>query len=140
STRWGWAAEEESVAASNSPLIVRSADPLNAEPSLDKLVANWITPNEQFYIRSHAAAPQVDAKSFTLTVSGLVNKPLVLRVDELVERFAKHSAIATMTCAGNRRKEFNQIKPVGGVQWEAGAIGNAKWTGVLLSEVLKAAG
>jgi sulfite oxidase len=45
-----------------------------------------------------------------------------------------------MTCAGNRRVEFNKIKPVGGVQWGAGAIGNAQWGGARLSEVLKAAG
>jgi sulfite oxidase len=140
---WGWANEvpaTKAVGGGDSPLIVRSVNPPNAEPALEKLVANWITPNELFYVRSHAVAPRIDAKSFTLTVSGLVNKPLVLRVGELVERFAMHSAIATLTCAGNRRNELSKIKPIAGVQWEAGAIGNAKWTGVLLSEVLKAAG
>src|SRR5262245_53550737 len=30
-------------------LIVRSAKPLNAESALDDLVADWITPVEQFY-------------------------------------------------------------------------------------------
>jgi sulfite oxidase len=139
---WGWADEEPAKQAEGKAksLILRTEDPLNAEPALDQLVANWLTPTEAFYIRSHGATPQVDAKTFTLTVSGLVNKPLVLRVDELVERFPTQSVKATLTCAGNRRKEFNQIKPVGGVQWEAGAIGNARWKGTILSEVLKAAG
>ena len=137
---WSWAEEPAQQAKSHGPLIVRSEDPLNAETGLKDLVANWLTPTEAFYIRSHGGVPQVDAKSFTLTVSGLVNKPLVLKVDELVERFPIQSVNATLTCAGNRRKEFNQIKPVGGVQWEAGAIGNAKWKGAILSEVLKAAG
>lgn len=139
---WGWAADEPAkhAASKSKSLIVRSEDPLNAEPPLDQLVANWLTPTDAFYIRSHGAVPKVDAKTFTLTVSGLVDKPLVLRVDELVERFPIQSVVATLTCAGNRRKEFNQIKPVGGVQWEAGAIGNARWKGAILSEILKAAG
>jgi sulfite oxidase len=137
-----WAADEPAKQAESKAksLIVRSENPLNAEPALDNLVANWLTPTEAFYIRSHGATPQIDAKTFTLTVSGLVNKPLVLKVDELVERFALQSVNATLTCAGNRRIEFNKIKPVGGVQWEAGAIGNAKWKGAILSEILKAAG
>lgn len=139
---WGWAADEpaQQVERKAKSLILRSEDPLNAEPPLDQLVLNWITPTDAFYIRNHGATPKIDAKSFTLTVSGLVDKPLVLKVDELVERFSIQSVKATLTCAGNRRNEFNKIKPVGGVQWEAGAIGNAKWTGALLSEVLKAAG
>jgi len=44
---------------------------------------------------------------------------------------------ATLTCAGNRRSEFNSEGKVGGVQWEAGAIGNAVWSGVALADVLK---
>ena len=123
-----------------APLLTRSVDPPNAEPTLENLVQNWITPVEQFYIRSHAVAPKVEEKDFTLTISGLVHKPLVLKVKELAERFPERTVTATMTCAGNRRAEYNAIKPVGGVQWESGAIGNATWTGVLLSAVLKAAG
>jgi sulfite oxidase len=46
---------------------------------------------------------------------------------------------ATLTCAGNRRQEMSVIKPVAGVQWDAGAIGNARWTGALLADVLRAA-
>ena len=32
------------------------------------------------------------------------------------------------------------VKKVGGVQWDAGTIGNAQWTGPALAEVLRAAG
>ena len=44
-----------------------------------------------------------------------------------------------MTCAGNRRTEFNEEQKVGGVQWGAGAIGNANWSGVSLADVLQQA-
>ena len=34
---------------------------------------------------------------------------------------------------------MSRIKPVAGVQWNAGAIGQARWTGALLADVLRAA-
>jgi sulfite oxidase len=63
-----------------------------------------------------------------------------LKLGELIERFPAASTTATLTCAGNRRAEFAAIKKVGGVQWDAGAIGNAEWQGVRLVDVLKLAG
>lgn len=121
-------------------LSVHSELPLNAEALMQDLVSKWITPVKHFYIRSHGAAPKIDDGAFRLKVDGLVEKPLELSLAELKERFKEHSATATLTCAGNRREELSQIKPVGGVQWGPGAIGNAEWTGVKLSDVLKAAG
>ena len=121
-------------------LKILSKNPNNAEPTLDSLVESWITPVEQFYIRSHAPIPQLDLKSFRVTVEGLVNKPLSLSLDELKGRFKKTSVIATMTCAGNRRSEHSRVKLIKGVQWSEGAIGNARWGGVRLSDVLKMAG
>jgi sulfite oxidase len=128
--------------AADADLIVRTPDPYNAEPRLLTLVADQITPVKQFYVRNHGPTPSVDAKNFKLTIDGMVNKPLTLALDELKDRFFSNEVEveATLTCAGNRRQELSGIKSVGGVQWDAGAIGNAKWTGVLLAEVLAAAG
>lgn len=121
-------------------LIVRSKMPLNAEPTLDKLLQDWITPVSNFYVRNHAPVPKIDAASFRLSVDGLVQKPLELTTAELQQKFFKSRVTATMTCAGNRREEHSRIKPVGGVQWGAGAIGNAHWGGAKLKDVLQAAG
>ncbi|HEY2252073.1 MAG TPA: molybdopterin-dependent oxidoreductase [Planctomycetaceae bacterium] len=120
-------------------LIVRSLQPLNAEPALEQLVESWITPLELFYVRSHGAVPRVDTAPFRLAIEGLVDRPLRLSVDELTERFPKIETEATLTCAGNRRQEFTG-KKIGGVQWDGGAIGNAKWSGVGLAAVLRHAG
>jgi sulfite oxidase len=120
-------------------LIFRTTDPRNAEPPLDKLVQSWITPTDQFYVRSHAPNPVIDPKAFRLKIAGLVRKPLSLSLDDL-KQHPEHTVTATLTCAGNRRIEFNKQAKVGGVQWEAGAIGNATWTGVALADVLKQAG
>jgi len=120
-------------------LIFRTTDPRNGEPSLDKLVQSWITPTKHFYVRSHAPNPKLDANSFRLKLEGLVNKP----VDEIplarLANLGKQKTTATLTCAGNRRAEFNAEGKVGGVQWEAGAIGNATWSGCPLARLLKAA-
>lgn len=129
----------EGAAGDDGNLIFRTTDPRNAEPPLNKLVQSWITPTEQFYVRSHAPNPVIDPQEFRLQVEGLVEKPLSLSLEEL-KQHPEHTVTATLTCAGNRRVEFNKQAKVGGVQWEAGAIGNATWTGVALADVLKAAG
>ena len=122
-----------------SRLIVRSAKPLNAEPALEDLVADWITPVERFYVRNHGATPTFDAGAFRLSVEGLVGKPLQLSISELTERFPAAKATATLTCAGNRRSEF-QGRKIAGVAWGAGAIGNATWSGISLAALLRHAG
>jgi sulfite oxidase len=73
-------------------------------------------------------------------VEGLVEKPLTLSLAQLREMFPARGAVATLTCAGNRREEHSRIKPADGLQWGSGAIGNARWSGVALADVLKAAG
>lgn len=120
--------------------IVHTQSPRNSEPKLDALIQSWITPVESFYVRSHAPNPKIDTALFRLTVEGLVDKPLSLSLAELNSTFESSSVVTTMTCAGNRRNEHGLVKPVGGVQWKAGAIGNARWSGVRLSDVLKKAG
>lgn len=121
-------------------MIVHTTSPLNSEPNLDVLTNSWITPVESFYVRSHAPNPKIDPSSFRLTVEGLVDKPLSISIAELNGTFESTSVVSTMTCAGNRRSEHSLVKPVGGVPWKAGAIGNARWSGVRLSEMLKKAG
>lgn len=128
-----------STLAADTDLIVRTPDPFNAEPRLLALVADQITPVKHFYVRSHGAVPTVDAKNYKLTIDGLVEKPLSLTLEDL-KQFPEISVEATLTCAGIRRQELSAIKPVGGVQWDAGAIGNANWTGVSLIRILREAG
>ena len=124
-------------------LIFRSTEPRNGEPELAKLVQSWQTPTELFYVRSHAPNPTINPKEFRLKVEGLVRQPISLSLDEL-RRLPEKTTTATLTCAGNRRSEYNgpkyeDVPKVGGVQWEGGTIGNATWAGTLLANVLKQA-
>ncbi len=133
----GWA---QDAPAKQSALIVHTESPFNAETSLDRLLEHWLTPVEDFYIRDHAPRPEVDRDDFRLTVEGLVDRPQSFTLAELTERFPAAEATATLCCAGNRRAEFNRIQPVEGVPWGAGALGNARWGGVRLRDVLEHAG
>ena len=132
--------EEPSIDPGKMDLIYRSKAPRNGEPKLEKLVENWITPTPQFYIRSHGANPSVVADDFRVSVEGMVEKPLGFAIQELIEKFPASSCTCTISCAGIRRYEFNKVKEVKGVAWQEGPIGNAVWSGVRLSDVLKAAG
>ena len=97
-------------------LIVRSADPMNAEPGLAALVAANITPVKHFYVRNHGPLPKVDVSGFKLRIKGMVQRPQELTLGEIKDRFRQITTEATLTCAGNRRQEMSAIKPVGGVQ------------------------
>ncbi len=126
--------------ADAAEMLVHTRVPHNAEPRLENLIDNWITPTERFYVRSHAPNPEIDSESYRLSVEGLVERPSSLSLAELKSSLPRFTTTATMTCAGNRRSEHSLVNKVSGVQWQSGAIGNATWGGVRLSDLLRRAG
>ncbi len=132
--------DEAPIDLAKADLIYRTRAPRNGEPRLEELVKDWITPTPQFYIRSHGPNPSIVADQFKVSIEGMVEKPLVFSIAELIEKFPKSSVTCTVSCAGIRRYEFIKEKAIKGVAWQEGPIGNAVWSGVRLSDVLKAAG
>ena len=132
--------DEAPIDPAKADLIYRTRAPRNGEPRLEELVKDWVTPTPQFYIRSHGPNPTVVADQFKVSISGMVEKPLEFSIQELIEKFPKSSVTCTVSCAGIRRYEFIREKAIKGVAWQEGPIGNALWSGVRLSDVLKAAG
>ena len=121
--------------------IVHTTNPINAEPTLDKLRENFITPYEEFYMRNHGEIPMINAEEYRLKINGLVDRELELTFDNIRNNFKKRTVMATLQCAGNRRTELTHFAPVPGeVPWREGAIGNATWSGASLKEVLMSAG
>lgn len=53
-----------------------------------------------------------------------------------IKKLPKHTVTAAIMCGGNRRSEMAEIKPVKGLSWGPSAVGNAKWSGARLSDVL----
>jgi len=125
----------------NPSLTVHSENPFNAESSPAILCETFITPEEHFFIRTHGSIPEIDSEQYKLRVTGMVQRPLDLPLNKILNDFPRRTITATVQCAGNRRAEFSRIAEIHGeINWDAGAIGNARWTGALLSEILKAAG
>ena len=97
-----------------------------------------ITPNNAFYVRWHLQTiPPIDPKTYKLKVTGHIDKPLELTIDDL-RKMPSSSVVAVNQCSGNSRGLFEP--KVTGAQWTNGAMGNAKWAGVKLADVLKLAG
>jgi len=117
-------------------LIVREREPLNLEMPFAALRGR-ITPDEQFYIRSHFAIPKLDVAEWRLAIEGAVERPFEISYDELRQMPAT-TITATLECAGNSRAML--VPKASGLLWQLGAVGNAKWTGVRLADVLEKAG
>ena len=115
---------------------VVTATPENSETPQES-VRSWVTPNRLFFVRNHFAAPALDLAGWRLPVEGCVRRSTAWTWDELAA-LPERTVFATVECAGNGRS-FLQPQ-VHGVQWGAGAIGHAEWTGVPLRLVLEQAG
>jgi len=115
---------------------VTPTGPENSETPLAS-IRGWVTPNRLFFVRNHFEQPALDMAGYRLRVEGLVEHPLELSWEDLTA-LPERSLFATVECAGNGRSFL--ATPVPGVQWGAGAIGHAEWTGVPLARVLERAG
>ena len=97
-----------------------------------------ITPNGLFFNRSHSGTTQVDPHKFRLMIHGLLDKPLVLTLEEL-KRYPSESRIHFIECPANgstgwRGPQFDNL------QFVKGMMSSAEWTGVPLKVVLKELG
>ena len=97
------------------------------------------TPNDRFYVRWHWAVipTEVNVDTFRLAVRGHVDRRLSLSLKELLD-LPQVEIAAVNQCSGNSRGFF-QPRVAGG-EWGNGAMGNARWTGVRLKDVLDRAG
>lgn len=117
-------------------MIIREKEPANLEMPFAAL-DGFLTPNEQFYVRSHFPVPQIAASEWRLKIEGAVDRPRELTYGDLLDMKTRTIA-ATLECAGNSRVFL--VPKVKGTQWELGAVGNAEWTGVSLGDLLQQTG
>ena len=121
------------------PLLVLSPRPPQLETPFAVFDQGVYTPNDAFFVRWHLSnIPQhVDASAHRIAVSGEVNRPLSLSLDDLAS-LPQVEITAVNQCSGNGRGL--SAPRVAGGQWDNGAMGNALWTGVRLRDVLDRAG
>jgi DMSO/TMAO reductase YedYZ molybdopterin-dependent catalytic subunit len=138
---WPSRGDEPAEAAAERPsrLIVRVERPLDAETPAPAL-ASWLTPNDQLFVRSHFGPPDpalVDPRRWRLRIAGAVERTLEWTLDDLL-RLEQVDVTAVVQCSGNGRAFFQPKVP--GVQWERGAVGNVRWSGVRFGDLLRRAG
>ncbi|MET8051060.1 molybdopterin-dependent oxidoreductase [Streptosporangium sp. NPDC005286] len=116
--------------ARNGITLPRPATPLAPLPAgVDlriKGLSPFVTPNSDFYrVDTALVVPQVDPRSWTLKIHGMVDRPVELTFADLMKRTVVEADV-TLCCVSNE---------VGGPY-----IGNARWLGVSLADVLRDAG
>jgi DMSO/TMAO reductase YedYZ molybdopterin-dependent catalytic subunit len=117
-------------------MLVRSTRPEDLE-MLPSGFSDYITPIEHFFVRTHVHVPTVNASAWRLKIDGEVARPLTLTMDDL-RMFPSVELVSVLECAGNGRGFYEPSVP--GLQWGSGAVGNGRWKGVRLVDVLKRAG
>ena len=120
-------------------LIKRTYRPPNFETPLEYFRTEF-TPNNAFFVRWHLAGiPQVNLRDWRLNVGGdAAGKATTYDMATLKRDFEQVELAAVCLCSGNRRGMFQPHVP--GVEWGVGAMGNARWKGVRLRDLLNKAG
>jgi sulfite dehydrogenase len=119
------------------PLIVLTTRPPQLETPFQIFNDSLITPNDAFFVRYHNAGipTSIDGDKHVIRIGGnAVGKPFELTMAELKTQFKPIEVIAVNQCSGNSRGLFNPR--VTGGQLTNGAMGNARWLGVSLKDVL----
>lgn len=122
------------------PLILVHSRPPHLETPFTVFNDGPLTPNDAFFVRYHLAGvpTSIDLATYRLKISGTVKRPLQLSLADLKSMPGQVELVAVKQCSGNSRGYFSPR--VFGAQLGNGAMGNARWTGVPLKDVLEKAG
>jgi DMSO/TMAO reductase YedYZ molybdopterin-dependent catalytic subunit len=120
-----------------SDMILQRTRPPLLETPFDVFDQAVLTPSDRFYVRWHLAniPTSIDPATFKLAIHGHVNKTVSLTLDEIAHNFERFEIVAVNQCSGNSRGFFSPR--VAGGEWANGAMGNARWTGVRLKDLLE---
>jgi DMSO/TMAO reductase YedYZ molybdopterin-dependent catalytic subunit len=119
------------------PLIVLTTRPPQLETPFAVFNDSIITPNDAFFVRYHNAGlpTSIDPDTYVIKIGGnAAGKPFELPLADLRTKFKPVEIVAVNQCSGNSRGLF--APRVTGGQLTNGAMGNARWLGVPLKDVL----
>ena len=122
------------------PMIGVTSRPPHLETPFAVFNESVLTPNDAFFVRYHLANipfEDIDPDTYTVEIKGLVDRPHKLTLADL-KRMPTTELVAVNQCSGNSRGFFEPRTPGG--QLGNGAMGNARWRGVSLKQVLERAG
>jgi DMSO/TMAO reductase YedYZ molybdopterin-dependent catalytic subunit len=105
-----------------------NADPAAVNRRIDiRNIDGYTTPNDQFFFIQHYNRPEVDASSWRLKFTGLVNKPAEFSLAD-IKAMKPTEVVNGYECSGNSARAFEGLSSCG------------RFTGVPLSQVLKQVG
>jgi DMSO/TMAO reductase YedYZ molybdopterin-dependent catalytic subunit len=103
--------------------------PRTTPHSLDwETLTEWLTPQDQVFSVQHYGIPDVDAAAFELEITGLVERPKKLKLDQ-IKALPRLDQLMTLECSGN-----------GSSPGFSNAVYNSRWTGTPLLPLLKECG
>jgi len=97
-----------------------------------------VTPNGLFFERYHAGIAQVNPDEYRLMIHGLVKKPIILTLDDIM-RYPSVSTIKFIECPANGGMEWRGPQ-MEALQFTHGMMSSAQWTGVPLKAILEDVG
>lgn len=86
-----------------------------------------ITSNNKLFSIAHYNRPSIDASTWQLRVAGEVDNPITLTLDQL-KAMPRREVTFTLECSGDNGLPFFQS-----------AVGNARWAGTSLAQLLQTA-
>ena len=98
-----------------------------------------ITPSSLHFERHHSGVPDLDPSLHTLTIHGLVDRPLEFTVDE-IKSLPSTSRIHFLECSGNSGGEWRGGSTESDVQRIHGLTSCSEWTGVAVATLLRECG
>ncbi len=97
-----------------------------------------ITPSGLVFERYHAGRPEIDPDEHRLMIHGMVERPIILTMDDLM-KFPSTSMIRFLECPANGGMEWRGAQMTK-LQFTHGMLSCCEWTGVLLSTILAEVG
>jgi DMSO/TMAO reductase YedYZ molybdopterin-dependent catalytic subunit len=88
----------------------------------------WLTPQDQVFNVSHYNVPDIKPAEYRLEITGLVDQPRTLTLEEVKAR-PRSEQLMTLECSGN-----------GSSKGFMGAVYNSRWTGTRLAPLLAECG
>ena len=129
----------------DSEMIVHNAVTGVVETPTRLLRVHRVTPKELLFVRNNQVLPggltlsPYPSARWDLELSGLVTPARTVSLSDLA-RIPQAEAVAVLQCAGNGRAFYSRAAKTKGTQWQRGGMGQIRWKGVRLKQLLDSVG
>jgi len=133
---YGFPSKYEHNIVRRTSSLMSSAGDMHAAVSMSPIhdLKGIITPNGLHFTRTHNGIAQIDPNKFRLMIHGLVDKPIVLTLEQL-KRYPSESRIHFLECPSNSAAEWKGPQ-FNSLQFAKGMMSCSEWTGVRLKTIL----